>query len=43
MNCDWTDEIRLLLKAGPWFLAFLLLAIMAWRDSWPWKRRGGRR
>ena len=26
-------------KAGPWATAAILVGIMAWRDSWPWKRR----
>ncbi len=29
-------EIRL---AGPMFGVFVLIGIMAWRDSWPWKKR----
>ena len=39
LDCDWTEEIKLGMKAGPVFLFFLVVAIMAWKDSWPWKRR----
>jgi len=40
MDCDLTEEIRLLLGSAWWVLVLVIVGIMAWRNSWPWKRGG---
>ena len=40
MDCDFTEELRVIIAGGWKVMILVVIAVIAWRDSWPWKRRG---